>query len=157
MKVLIAEDDEISRKILMRILSQLGECDTVIDGTEAVEAFEVAWEDNEPYDLLILDIMMPEVDGQEALKSIRKIERQMGIRGNKEVKVIMLTALDDAHSVVEAFYRGGATSYLVKPIVTEQLLVELKKLNLLTTDQEECLLQGRGKTNGRQSTGTDSR
>ncbi len=155
MKVLIAEDDDVSRKILIRILSQLGECDAVIDGAEAVEAFELAWEDNEPYDLLLLDIMMPEVDGQEALKRIRKIERQMGIRGNKEVNVIMLTALDDAHSVVEAFYRGGATSYLVKPIGTEQLLIELKKLDLLSADQEKHLLQDRGKENGRQSSSID--
>lgn len=157
MKVLIVEDDDISRKILIRILSQLGACDAVIDGAEAVEAFELAWEDNDPYDLLLMDIMMPEVDGQEALKHIRKIERQMGIRGNKEVKVIMLTALEDAHSVVEAFYRGGATSYLVKPIGAEQLMIELKKLNFLSADQEKYLMQGIGKINDQQSTGTDSR
>ncbi|MBT8339029.1 MAG: response regulator [Desulfatitalea sp.] len=136
MKILIAEDDDISRKIIRTIVSRLGACDTVVDGAEAVEAFELAWEDGQPYDLILLDIMMPDVDGQEALKQIRQIERQMGIRGKQEVKVIMLTALDDPRSVVEAYYRGGANAYLVKPIDTEKLKAELKKLNLLPAGHE---------------------
>lgn len=148
MKILIAEDDDISRKIITKILSNLGPCDSVVDGAEAIEAFELAWADNEPYDLIVLDIMMPEVDGQEAVKQIRKIERQMGIRGKKEVKVIMLTALDDPRSVVQAYYQGGATSYLVKPVGTEQLMTELKNLDLLTTDQERQLSQWKGNGNG---------
>ncbi len=131
MKILIAEDDDISRMIIRKILERYGTCDTVVDGTEAVEAFKLAWSDEEPYDLIMLDIMMPDIDGQEALKQIRNIERQMGIRGSREVKVIMLTALEDAHSVINAFYRGGATSYLVKPIETEKLMAELKNLGLL--------------------------
>jgi len=155
MKVLIAEDDDISRKILTRILSRLGTCDSVVDGAEAVEAFELAWADGAPYDLVLLDIMMPEVDGQEAIKQIRKIERQMGIRGKKEVKVIMLTALDDPRSVVEAYYHGGATSYLVKPIGTEQLMIELKKLDLLTTEQEHLMLQWTGDADALQNTSID--
>ncbi len=136
MKILIAEDDDISRMIIKKILSQFGTCDTVVDGAETIEAFKLAWEDETPYDLICLDIMMPDIDGQEALKQIRSLEKQMGIRGRKEVKVIMLTALDDPHSVIEAFYRGGATSYLVKPIEMDKLIKELKKLDLLTSDQE---------------------
>ena len=130
MKILIAEDDAISRQIIHKILVRFGRCDAVVDGAEAVEAFKLAIEDGEPYDLICLDIMMPEVDGQVALKQIREIERRMEIRGEREVKVIMLTALDDAHSVVEAYYRGGATAYLVKPIEADKLMLELHRLGL---------------------------
>lgn len=157
MKILIAEDDEISRKIITKILSRFGACDTVVDGGEAVEAFKLALEDNAPYDLLCLDIMMPDIDGQEALKQIRSIERQMGIRGSQEVKVIMLTALDDAHSVVEAYYRGGATAYLVKPIQTEKLLSELKQLGLITREQEMLINPRKGQGHEAKDSSVDCR
>ncbi|MBI5895037.1 MAG: response regulator, partial [Desulfobacterales bacterium] len=87
--------------------------------------------------LICLDIMMPGVDGQAALKQIREFERQMETRGEREVKVIMLTALDDAHSVVEAYYRGGATAYLVKPIESNKLMMELQRLGLITAEQSQ--------------------
>ncbi|MBI5552971.1 MAG: response regulator [Desulfobacterales bacterium] len=139
MKILIAEDDNISRQIIHKILVRFGRCDAVVDGAEAVEAFKLALEDGEPYDLICLDIMMPGVDGQAALKQIREIERQMETRGEREVKVIMLTALDDAHSVVEAYYRGGATAYLVKPIESNKLLLELQRLGLITAEQSKSM------------------
>lgn len=154
MKILIAEDDDISRMIIKKILERIGTCDTVVDGTETIEAFTLAWEDDAPYDLILLDIMMPDVDGQEALKEIRGIERQMGIRGSREVKVIMLTALEDPTSVVEAYYRGGATSYMVKPIETEKLMAELVNLGLLSEAQASLFRRQGEKENGTKDTGT---
>jgi two-component system chemotaxis response regulator CheY len=139
MKILIAEDDNISRQIIHKILVRLGRCDAVVDGAEAVEAFKLALDDGEPYDLICLDIMMPGVDGQAALKQIRETERAMEIRGEREVKVIMLTALDDPHSVVEAYYRGGATAYMVKPIESTKLMLELERLDLITTEQRTTM------------------
>jgi two-component system chemotaxis response regulator CheY len=135
MKILIVEDDAISRQIIQNILMRFGRCDAVVDGNEAVDAFRLALEDGEPYDLVCLDIMMPGLDGQAALKQIREIERGMQIRGERETKVIMLTALDDPHSVVEAYYRGGATAYLVKPVQSHKLLLELHRLGLITAEQ----------------------
>lgn len=157
MKILIAEDDDTSRMIIKKILQRFGTCSTVMDGAEAVEAFKAAWKDDEPYDLICLDIMMPDTDGQEALKQIRCLERQMGIRGRQEVKVIMLTALDDPHSVVDAFYRGGATSYLVKPIEMDKLMTELKQLGLLTQEQQMLLDRQKGKAHAKENTGIDRR
>lgn len=138
MKTLIAEDDFTSRTIARRLLERFGPCDAVEDGLAAVKAFEQALRAGRPYDLVCLDIMMPDMDGQEALKRIRAVEAQMGIRGTGEVKVIMLSALDDPRSVVEAFYRGGATAYLVKPLAPERLESELRQLGLLTVAQESC-------------------
>ena len=137
MRILIAEDDAISRRIIEKNLGRFGRCDSVVDGAEAVEAFKLAAEDGAPYDLICLDIMMPGVDGQAALKQIREIERQMGIRGPREVNMIMLTALNDPHSVVEAYYRGGATAYLVKPIEAEKLRFELRRLGLVAVEESK--------------------
>ena len=130
-KILIVEDDFIVRRILKDILSPYGDCDIVVDGEEAIQAFRLAWEEKEPYDLICLDIMMPKLDGQEALRRIREMEKEIGIQGSAEVKVIMVTALDDPKNVVEAYYRGGATSYIVKPIVKVRLLDEIRSFGLI--------------------------
>ncbi|BEH10725.1 MULTISPECIES: response regulator [Geobacter] len=131
MKTLIVEDDFISRKIMKELLASLGECDIATDGEEAVQAFRLALDEHRPYDLVCMDIMMPNMDGHEALEQIREIEREMGLNGAQEVKVIMTTALDDPKNVVEAFYRGGATSYLVKPITKQRLMKEIRSHGLL--------------------------
>ncbi len=70
----------------------------------------MAWRKEQPYDLLCMDIMMPVMDGHEALLKIREMEKSLGIFGPEEVKVIMLSALDDAKTVMKAYYKGGATS-----------------------------------------------
>ncbi|MDM8515384.1 response regulator [Desulfobacterales bacterium HSG16] len=131
MKILIVEDDFIARRLLKDILSPYGECDTVVDGDEAIQAFRLAWDDNQPYELICMDIMMPKMDGQQALLGIRKIEKDLEVRGSDEVKIIMMTALGDPKSVVDAYYKGGATSYLVKPIEKSKLLKEIRLLGLI--------------------------
>ena len=70
MKVLIAEDDFISRKLLNTLLAPFGEVDIAANGKEAFTAVKMAIENNHPYDLICLDILMPELDGIMALKKI---------------------------------------------------------------------------------------
>ena len=131
MRVLIVEDDFVSRKILHNFLSKYGECDIAVDGREAVEAFKMAMGDGAPYDLICMDIMMPRMNGQEALLQIRQLEAQAGINETDAVKVIMTTAVEDKKHVTEAFYKGGAASYFVKPINKKKLIGELKILGLI--------------------------
>ena len=66
--------------------------------------------------------------GLRYLAEIRKIEREMSVKEKDGVKVIMTTALDDPKTVVESYYKLGATSYIVKPIGKQKLLQELEKL-----------------------------
>lgn len=132
MKTLIVEDESTSLIILNELLSPFGECYTAVDGAEAIRAFRVALEENEPYDLICMDIMMPNIDGQQALKEIRKIETKKHVRNSDKVKVIMTTALEDQKNVIDAFYKGGAASYLVKPIDKKKLLDEIRKLELIS-------------------------
>ncbi len=70
MKCLIVEDDFTARKLLLACLSKHAECDVAVNGKEAIQAFYTAIKEK-PYDLLCLDIYMPEMDGQEALRVIR--------------------------------------------------------------------------------------
>ncbi len=132
MRILIVEDDIISRKILLNLLSPFGECDLAVDGQEAVTAVKLALGDSRPYDLVCMDIMMPRINGQEALRQIRVLEAEKGVDETNAAKVIMTTAVDDIKQVTKAFYKGGASSYFVKPIDQEKLIAELRIVGLLT-------------------------
>lgn len=130
LKILIVEDDFMVRQILRDILEPYGVVDIAVNGEEAVQAFRVAWRQNSPYDLICMDIMMPVMDGNAALIKIREIELSLGIIGSEEVKVIMISALDDVKTVVKAYSKGGATSYIVKPIEKERLIGEMRSIGL---------------------------
>ena len=132
MNALIVDDDFLCRKLLQSILSPYGESHIAVDGEEAVSAFEMALDEGNPYDLICLDIMMPNLDGQETLKRIRKIEEERGIGGLDGVKIIMVTALKDGKNILGAF-KAGCETYIIKPISKEKVLLELDKLGLLTS------------------------
>lgn len=130
MKILIAEDDLTSRKFLYKFLSQYGECDMVIDGLEALDAFMIALKEENPYDLICLDIMMPKVDGVKVLKAIRDLEMQKGIKPEKRSKIIMTTALSETQFVQSAF-ESGCEAYAAKPIDTGKFIEVMRKLELI--------------------------
>ena len=127
MRVLIAEDDFASRKAILKFLSAYGECDVTVDGMEAIDAFMMALEEEDPYDLICLDVMMPVMDGYQALKNIRDIEREHNVDPADQAKVIMTTALNEEKNVKKAF-ELGCTVYCAKPIDLEKLKGMLEKL-----------------------------
>jgi two-component system, chemotaxis family, chemotaxis protein CheY len=130
MKILIAEDDLVSRKFLFKFLSRYGECDLTVDGLEALDAYLLSYKDQTPYDLVCLDIMMPKVDGVKVLKTIRSLEKENGITPENRVKVIMVTALGETEYVQQAF-EIGCEAYAAKPVDTEKLVKVMEKLGLL--------------------------
>jgi two-component system, chemotaxis family, chemotaxis protein CheY len=131
MRVLVVEDDFLSRNILRDLVSTYGVCDIAVDGEEAVMAFGLAWEDGAPYDLIFMDIKMPGLNGLEAVKLVRAMERERGISSEGEAKIIMTTALGDPKTVFEAYNQCGATSYVVKPISREKVVTEVRKAGLI--------------------------
>lgn len=134
MKTLIVEDGFVGRRLLVSILSAYGSCDTAVNGLEALEAFELAWSEGAPYDLICLDIMLPEMDGHEVLKRIRSFEAAKGISGLNCVKVIMTTSLSDFENIRTAFVEQ-CEGYLVKPISKAKLIETLKKLELVQSEE----------------------
>ena len=130
MRTLVVEDDFTSRRLLQRLLAPYGDCDIAVNGKEAIEAFQMAWGKDRPYDLVCLDIMMTEMDGQEVLKQIRKLETERRIRVLEGVKIIMTTVLGDRENILRAF-REQCDAYLVKPIDKEELLGQIRSLGLL--------------------------
>ncbi len=130
MRILIAEDDYVSRKFLYKFLSTFGECDVTVDGMEAIEVFLSALESGKYYDLVCLDIMMPEVDGVKALKTIRLLEEERDIAKENRTRIIMTTALNDPEGIFRT-YELGSEAYAVKPIDTVKLVEVMTKLGLI--------------------------
>lgn len=130
MRILIAEDDMTSRKFLFKFLSRYGECDLVVDGLEAVDAYLLSVKQNNPYDLICLDIMMPKIDGITVLKSIRDMEQQKNVPETEKVKVIMTTALAETNLVGQAF-ETGCDAYAAKPLDTNRITDVMKKFGLI--------------------------
>jgi len=128
LKILIAEDDMVSRKLIWKVLSTYGNCDLVINGIEAIDAIMLSLQEEEPYDLICLDIMMPKVDGIKVLKTLRDLEQQSKLK--KVSKVVMITALSETDVVNDSFSKG-ADAYATKPLDIEQFLTVLQKLELI--------------------------
>jgi CheY-like chemotaxis protein/HPt (histidine-containing phosphotransfer) domain-containing protein len=130
MRILIAEDDFTSRLLLQELLKSYGTAHLAVNGKEAVEAVRASHENGEPYDLICLDIMMPEMDGQEALRQIRDQEQARGILSSDGAKVVMTTALGDMKNVGDAFH-SLCDAYLTKPIQKAKLVEALRGLVLI--------------------------
>lgn len=124
MRILVVEDDFTSRRVLGRILESFGSCDVAIDGEEAVAAVKLALEGDVHYDLICLDIMMPKMDGQAALKQIRGMEDEHKILLGDGAKIVITSALQDSQNVMEAF-RSQCDGYIVKPYDKAKVTAEL--------------------------------
>jgi two-component system chemotaxis response regulator CheY len=130
MKTLIVEDDFTSRLLLQEILKTYGAVHIAVNGKEAIQAVRAAMDAGEPYELVCLDIMMPVMDGREALKEIRDMEEGRGINSSHGAKIFMTTALDQMKSVIQAFH-GLCDAYLFKPIDKTKLLEQLHASRLI--------------------------
>lgn len=130
MKTLIVEDDRTGRLLLHELLKSYGPVHLAENGAQAVEAVEKSLNDHEPFDLICLDIMMPGMDGQTALKKIRELEEGRGIFSTDGAKIVMTTALGNMANLSKAF-GNLCDAYLVKPIDRKKLLEELRRLDLI--------------------------
>lgn len=128
MKLLLAEDERSLSKALTAILEHNGyTVDAVYDGVEALEYLEMG-----EYDGLILDIMMPRMDGMTALQKIRE-------QGN-QIPILMLTAKSEVDDKV-AGLDNGANDYLTKPFASKELLARIRAMTRTQTVAVTSVLQ----------------
>ena len=131
MNCLIVEDDDISSQVLQKMVSLHGRFDAVDNGKKAGALFRQAHESKRPYDVVLMDIMLPGGDGLQSVREIRETETLLGIPKLHRAKVIMTTALDDPRTLMKALYESDADSYLIKPISLHRLEEELRTLKLV--------------------------
>ncbi len=127
MKILVVDDEIVSRKKMEKIMDGLGECQIVDSGTSAVESFNEAWSLGMPFDLILLDISMPDMSGIEVLNIIRKMEKEKALAKSHCVKIMMVTTHSDKDVVVDCM-KSGCNNYIVKPFDRERVLDKLSSI-----------------------------
>ncbi|MCJ8344136.1 response regulator [bacterium] len=121
MKFLVIDDEFSCRAILRKFLSGHGQCDVAVDGLEMIEAFEISLKADAVYDVLFLDIMMPQMDGIEALSKIRELEDIYGIEEENQVRVVMTSALND-EKTKERCEKFCISGYITKPFSKDDIV-----------------------------------
>jgi two-component system chemotaxis response regulator CheY len=128
MHALVAEDDFLCRRILVRLLALHGACDGAASGDEAIAAIHAAAASGRPYDLVCLDIEMPGRDGRDVLAELRRLEAER--RTPIPARVLMTTAHSRAEHVVTAV-QAGCDGFLAKPVDPGRVLAHLVSWGLL--------------------------
>jgi two-component system chemotaxis response regulator CheY len=137
MKSLIVEDDNTCGFIFQSMLKKYGECDLLTSGFDAIRAYEASLDQGEPYECIIVDIMMPDMNGVEVLSGIRLLEKDRNIEFPFNVRVILTTALDDeVNRSIEANLDPLTEAYLPKSSYPDALL---DKLTMFGFDLTEYL------------------
>ena len=128
-KVLIVEDSELQADMLNYNLDNLGlkNITKATNGVHALELFENALLDGSRYSLVFLDIVMPEMDGQEALMRMRAMEKKAGVSDENKTTIIMTTSLSSPEDMISALLEGDCTDYIVKPVTEDLLRLMLAK------------------------------
>ena len=130
MRILIVDDDADFSRLISKYLTPFGECEVAVNGQDAIESVKLAFEEAHPYDFICLDIMMPNLDGQDALKKIRDLENEKGLMAGEGAKILMITAMDDDDSRLVSFLRL-CDGYLTKPLQKKELFEKLREIELI--------------------------
>ncbi|WP_320172078.1 response regulator [Maridesulfovibrio sp.] len=133
---LVVDDDFIARKIFVGFLSKFMPCYIAKDGGEAIQAVSQSFSGEIPrFDLIIMDVMMPNIDGLQACKAIRQLEQGRNADSfDSESKIFIASSLSDEKTMHRAMYECGADSYLVKPVLYDDLRRQLVRFRLIAAE-----------------------
>ena len=133
MRLLIVDDDDANRKLLTDIVSKLGECEAAAGGQDALSAFKKAWEEWRPFNLIFLDVLMPEMDGRQVLHKIREIEKDKKISEQHQARIIMVTGVSEEETVMDCL-KNGCDEFIVKPIDIQLVFEKIKKFGFMKSN-----------------------
>ena len=133
MRILIVDDDAPNRKLLKDLVSKLGECHAAEGGQEALAEFKKAWEEWRPFNLIFLDVLMPDIDGTQVLLKIREIEKDKKISEQHQARIIMVTGISEEETVKDCL-RNGCDEFIVKPIDIVLVFEKIRKLGFMTSN-----------------------
>lgn len=146
-RILITDDSSYQRALLRNVLEAYGEVSEAAGGREACRLFAQALDRGRPFDLILMDILMPGMDGHEALRTLNDIQEQAGIAIEDRVKVVMVSSMDDPANMMQAQFEEGAAAYVTKPFDHALLVETLRGLDFIENPLEEGA-DGEEGTNG---------
>ena len=129
MKILVVDDEMVSRTKLKLIMENFGECEAVDNGKDAVARFQKAHQQGKPFGLIMLDIDMPEMDGLQALSEIVTAEIKLEVSKKHKAKILMVTSFTDKNRVIRCI-QSGCDDYIAKPFDVNTIGKKLSKLGI---------------------------
>jgi two-component system chemotaxis response regulator CheY len=135
-RILIVDDSASIREEMLSILSPLAECHVATTGQEAVDLVKRTQGKGKNFDLVIMDVIMPEKDGLTAVKEIREFEKAQGWSGADTLTIIIATTIKDPARILIAQYECGADAYITKPF-TEKTVLQTLRNNGLDTGADD--------------------
>ncbi len=129
MRILVVDDELVSRKKMMKIVNDFGQAEGVQNGEAAISAVKTALENWKLYNLITLDVSMPDISGTEVLSTIREMEDERGLDPEEKTKILMVTSHSDIETVKACV--GKCDGYVIKPFNKESLVEKMKKIGLL--------------------------
>ncbi|WP_428564485.1 MAG: response regulator [Solidesulfovibrio sp. DCME] len=130
-RALIVDDSRYQRFLIIQALEGLFTTAEAANGREAVTLFSEALDRGEPFDLVVMDILMPVLSGHDALAGIRRVEAAKGLAEEKRTPAVMLSSLDDPGNMLRAQFESGAQAYVTKPFSPKTLLEALASLGVV--------------------------
>lgn len=131
MRVLVVEDEYVSRTKIKALLQPYGDCDAAPTGRIALELVKYAHQEGVPYTLVTMDILLPDIKGQEVVKIIRDWEAVNQVPGPERATILMVTALKDIRDVASSYYEG-CEGYINKPVTAEKIRTALTEAGLVS-------------------------
>lgn len=131
MRTLIVEDVHFLALILERIIEPYSKSDYAASGASAIEKYTKAFTKGRPYDLIFLDLLLPEMDGFEVLRSVRHFENEFNMDEASRVKIVVISTFNDRKTVAKA-RKAGCDGYIAKPFRKDKVLEVLSSLKLIT-------------------------
>lgn len=133
MKSIVVDDDKLCGNVFKAELSKYGQCDFVDNGQAALEAYKQSMEEGNPYQLMVLDIIMPGMDGGEVLRSIRRLESEKNIWEMDRLRIIITTAYDDWYNrkVIIKNLNCLYETYFIKSDNNEEFLEKVHELGFV--------------------------
>ena len=145
-RALIVDDSRYQRRLIIQALGERFTAEEAANGKEAIERFAAALADGNPFDLVVMDILMPVLSGHEGLAGIRRLEDAAGVGEERRVPAVMLSSLDDPSNMLRAQFESGAQAYVTKPFAPNTLIETLASLGLVDNplgDLDETEPEGR--------------
>jgi len=129
-KILIVEDSTSAQRRLISTLQAYAKCYVSGNGQEAIDFVQSICDEQEQFDCIFMDIIMPIKDGLSAVKEIRKLERDKNIFSKQKIKIVIVSTLKDPKEILLAQYECQADGYITKPYARSSVLETLKDLGL---------------------------
>jgi len=129
MKILVVDDEMVSRTKMKLIMENFGECETADNGKDAFARFDKAHQEGKPFGLIMLDIDMPEMDGVQVLSEMIEAQIKLEVSNTHKAKILMVTSFTDKDRVLICI-QSGCDDYIAKPFDINTIGKKLSKLGI---------------------------